>query len=309
MKANSWRIIACLAGFLLVRAEASPRQQASQPFVLAAADFMSGLRIVGRYDGAKWVNTWPQPAESDVPVPPLAKVPEAWLGQPVPRNWTLWLFEGTKMPVTIDATRRGLGVGGACFQALELVMKLPPDVPPMLLRDGIAVNADQPIEDFEEFNPADQQWIAFEPFVRGAARPLANQAIARWRVDADLRSRVGAEPLRLTALHRPRRYDVEPLVYFFTATQQVAVQGGSWGVRVSGWVTGDVVRPQGSFGLTASAFEDYLGSSQKPAAVIRVPGHVFWLMRTYGPESQGFSIYEITDRSARELLATWAGGC
>ena len=110
-------------------------------------------------------------------------------------------------------------------------MKLPQDVPPMLLRDGIAVNTDQPIEDFEEFNPADQQWIEFEPFVRDVARPAANRAIATWRVDADLRSRVGGEPLRLTALHRPRRYDVEPLVYFFTATQQVAVQGGSWGVQ------------------------------------------------------------------------------
>ena len=125
----------------------------------------------------------------------------------------------------------------------------------MLLRDGIAVNTDQPIEDFEEFNPADQQWIAFEPFVRGVARPAADRAIAQWRVDADLRSRVEAEPLRLTALHRPRRYDMEPLVYFFTATQQVAVQGGSWGVRVSGWVTGDVVHPERSFGVAGSAFD------------------------------------------------------
>ena len=87
-----------------------PRAQTgAKPFVLAAADFMGGLKIVGRFDGSKWLNSWPEPAESDVPVPLLSQVPESWLGQRGAAKLDPVARRGTKMPVTIARLAADLG--------------------------------------------------------------------------------------------------------------------------------------------------------------------------------------------------------
>src|SRR5688572_485823 len=67
---------------------AVPRQQADEtPFVVGVTSWNGSIEVLGRFDGMRWVNTWPEVDEPSRPVPRLADMPTAWLGKPVPREW------------------------------------------------------------------------------------------------------------------------------------------------------------------------------------------------------------------------------
>src|SRR5215470_7105254 len=90
---------------------AAARESAnSSSFVVGMADRDTRggyIEPVVRFDGSKWVNTWPEAAEMNVPATPLDQIPVAWLGEPVPREWTLRSSAGESLAARIVSTQRG----------------------------------------------------------------------------------------------------------------------------------------------------------------------------------------------------------
>jgi hypothetical protein len=91
---------------------AVPRQQADETsFVVGVTSWNGSIEVLGRFDGMRWVNTWPEVDEPSRPVPPLADMPTAWLGKPVPREWRVWMRGQDSFPRLVTHARRGLGQG------------------------------------------------------------------------------------------------------------------------------------------------------------------------------------------------------
>jgi hypothetical protein len=62
---------------------AVPRQQADETtFVVGVTSWNGSIEVLGRFDGMRWINTWPEVDEPSRPVPRLADMPTAWLGNP-----------------------------------------------------------------------------------------------------------------------------------------------------------------------------------------------------------------------------------
>src|ERR1039457_3238471 len=97
--------------------------------IRSAGDLVQ-LEPIARFTGTEWANTWPEPAEDDVPVPELSNVPTSWLGKPVPRDWTLPFIEGG---TTTAIALRTLREKGGCSSPVVLQLSKTPD---QMRRDG-----------------------------------------------------------------------------------------------------------------------------------------------------------------------------
>jgi len=285
-----------------------------RPFVLAFSGWNGALQILGRFTGTTWINTWPAPAETDVSVPPLSQVPTLWLGQPVPRNWTLWMRDGLKVPVAVAGTRRGAGDGGGCTQPLVLALNLPQGTPPGLLDGGLAVDTDQPVEEFESLSSATLRFLRFEPLIRETFSAHERQVIDQSGQEsaAELRARMDRIPIRVEALFMPVRYDIAPLIYYFVATKRVEDDHGSTrGIVISGWIRTSSEKQGTAFGVSGHAFsgDAHPGDGLRPLGVLRVASRVFWVMGAPGYESTAFHIYEVTAAGINLVLTVDGGGC
>src|SRR5215470_13851865 len=102
-------------------AQAGKTVAESSSFVVGIADRDTKggyIEPVVRFDGSKWVNTWPEAAEMNVPATPLDQIPVAWLGEPVPREWTLRSSAGESLAARIVSTQRG----GSCSGRIQLIV-------------------------------------------------------------------------------------------------------------------------------------------------------------------------------------------
>ena len=112
-------------------------QRRKTPMAVGIVTDDTHLLPIARFAGTEWINTWPQPEDSDAPVPRLSNVPEQWLGGPVPRQWTAWLTSGASAPVSVT----GIDRSGGCVVSPSLTIA-PINVPPRVVDPvhvGIAV--------------------------------------------------------------------------------------------------------------------------------------------------------------------------
>jgi hypothetical protein len=132
-------------------------------FVVAAYSY-GGLVPFARFAGGRWVNTWPAPRESDVPVPPLSEIPTTWLGKSVPREWTFWPSSGIRRRMTVVGTRRGRGTGGGCTQPAVLTMGQTVGEETR----GLAVDTDQVLGAVRLVSASSAEWRDYEPVIDSA---------------------------------------------------------------------------------------------------------------------------------------------
>ena len=85
---------AALVGLLNALAAQSAVQSRPAPFVLGV--FYEGGMIlpVARFNGTRWLNTWPAAEDNEGDVSSLKDIPVRWLGKPVPVKWTVWFIGG-----------------------------------------------------------------------------------------------------------------------------------------------------------------------------------------------------------------------
>jgi hypothetical protein len=120
------RVVLVLGALVSAAAAAALAAQAQGPLIVAYMESNGELVPIARYDGARWRNTWPEPIERDAPLPvrSVAKIPRAWLGQPVPLTWTAWSqATGKQRRVTVTGVDRE----GACVEAITLTTSFKPD--------------------------------------------------------------------------------------------------------------------------------------------------------------------------------------
>src|SRR5262245_39360786 len=110
-------VAAVIAIWLFADRDPWAQRQSQQPgpFIVAVA-MGNTLLPVARYNGSRWANTWPPPADRDTPVPALNEIPTAWLAQRVPIGWTVWESDGRQMNVRVTGTIRDPG----CSSAVKL---------------------------------------------------------------------------------------------------------------------------------------------------------------------------------------------
>jgi hypothetical protein len=285
----------------------------SGPFIVAVADGTT-LLPVARFTGSRWVNTWPPPGDEDDPVPALADIPTAWLGQPVPRAWTLSTGDGRRLPLRVVGTSRERG---ACRAAVKLTLE------GARVPEGVALNTDQVVTPIGVLGRGSPEWQMLEPAVVGVFRAsqqqLVDDRLRRLGNDSDsariLRpllspDRLANAPVTIDHLYRERD---EPVLYF---EGHIVAAADFWqlqGFMVGGWLTQDTAgrwRPSHLTGSFITEESGGLGSElQHPLAVLRLDDKVFWVSEIFGYEASGFVIDEIMPTGIRQMIATTLEGC
>jgi hypothetical protein len=281
-----------------------------RPFVVAAYSD-GGLVPFARFTGARWVNTWPMPAESDVPVPPLAEIPTIWLGKPVPRQWSFWPASGSRRPVTVVGARRGSGTGGGCTQPAVLTMDQTLDSESR----GLAVDTDQVVEAIRRVQPSSAEWRHLEPVIHAAVRANERRLVAigpinrPWQQEALTEVDVFQAPLAIEAVYRPVA-DASPILYYFEAVRSANRRNGSLlSMKVSGWVRPDPNGRTSAFQLFGRVFDDEAMWTMTPLAIVRLAQRVFWITAVTHYESSSFVIRDVSASAIRDVLTSDNGGC
>jgi hypothetical protein len=299
---------------------AAPQQQpaTASPFAVGVTSWNGGIQVLGRFDGNRWVNTWPSPDDPrlPVPVPRLVDVPAAWLGKPLPREWHVWPPGKPSFTRRVTELRRGLGNGDGCEVPLVLVMDLPAGMPRSLFDGAVAVDTSRDVAGVENVLPEYGQGLQLEPFIRDAVVASEGPILSRGDWPGDTKARVETAPIRIESLTRPSGLDQPYVAFHFTATRRVEWEYSTIGVVVEGWIHAPGAGPWDPAkvsvsDVTARRFrgDEDPGSAPRDLAIFRMGSSAVWLVSVPGYEWVTFTFVEVTDSSAREVLTTGGGGC
>jgi len=286
---------------------AATRQSAnSRSFVVGIADHHSGsgyIEPVVRLDGSKWLNTWPEAADMNVPATPLDQIPDAWLGGPVPREWTLRSSAGESVAARIIATRRG----GSCVGRIQLTVDNRTASSMKSKRPYIAVDKPVPLGVIRDVTKSDAEWASVVPVILKAFAEHERLAFQ----DVQLRRRLSPEALANRPVTIP--FLVGPggplSVLYFEATKRLAQRED--GVAVTGWL-----RRNSNGRWAASDVESRgLGGDGNPVpglmplGTMNINGREFWFMFEDGYEGAAFELMEMTSDGLKSVLNVGLGGC
>ena len=96
MRIPRLRQLCILALVLMSIVSIAPGQNNSGKFIVGVLQESGAIIPFARYDGARWVNTWPAPVDpSQNRTPPVVPALREWLGENAPASWRLWLPNGT----------------------------------------------------------------------------------------------------------------------------------------------------------------------------------------------------------------------
>jgi len=288
---------------------------AQAPSSVVAVSTGGTLLPLARFDGTRWINTWPAPEDYTVPVPPIARVPQKWLGMRLPNEWTLWFTTGGSVKVRPARIVRG----GGCIGSPELELTTEPTAPESLIDKvhvGLATAGTPiPVEAVRRLTDADAEWDA-------VAATLASAYEAR-------RSALEVEPLRdhadaarigaLFASAQPSTAwlfasaaEHQPTAYTFEFAKQVTLEGSLIRASLSGWLVrnaeGRLVVPQ-----TTARFEQDPEGTDVPLAVplgiVRTGMEAVWVIEHHPGEVTKFHLVAINPAGVRTVLFIDAGGC
>jgi hypothetical protein len=282
-----------LAGVIGALASALPVQDKPAPFILGVFTG-DAIMPIGRYTGTRWLNSWPGAEDDEVRVPALKDVPIAWLGQRVPRQWTVWFTTGKTAVVHVTGTQRY----GGCVSppALSLAERLAP--PPEVFdqqHPGVALNTAQRIEPLSRLS-AGAEWDAITPVAIAAA------------------ARIGSRASSLRWLYRAGRVADAPMYFFETGEVKSNEPAGSMMV-VRGWVVQGQVGPRAS-PVSVGASLVVCGNEQGdvlscliPVGMLRLGARAVWLLEYPVGETHTFELWDVGTTDARRLLIADGGGC
>ena len=304
-----------LAGFTTLRS--APVQQAVAPFVVAIE--RSGgrgtehfLLPIARYTGTNWINTWPVPDDVDRPVPPLAQIPAAWLGGPVPMTWTRSSANGARLPVKVTGAGRE---PGGCYTPIVLSITGPDDGAgdrgaPNAVR--IAVSTNQPVEFVRAIAPDHRDAKEIRPVIareyqQAEARPASERA-EEWRALLSALNAARA-PLTIEMLAGPS-IDAGPVIYYFRAVRRVTPpRDPQIAIEVHGWVSRDAGGAWVAFDTVRQNRSGDAQGEDRPLAIFRVGQRMYWLTMLIGYEWVDFAIDDVARGSVRRFVTAGGGGC
>jgi len=318
-------ILGCLIAGRLSFAQ-TPAQPAS--FAVAVHENETLLPLA-RYEQGRWLNTWPEPDEDSKPVPALKDIPVAWLGRPIPSEWTLWLVGGGTSPVRVTGTDRS----GGCVVSPKLTLsetRFPPEGSFDQVHPGLATTDAAAVDGIEMLvgRSRSTRSTETEAILRRIEPAIAALFAAREReaiaadVNGDGKPNTSLTPARVAALtpqidwlYRPHGTP-DGVLYFEASKRTDATALES--VTVRGWLVLGAAASPVTLGVDAYvAHDEELKapdslanvSTRIPLGVVRAGGRAFWFLEAPTGESGGFEVYDVAATSARRLLYVDAGGC
>lgn len=305
-------LILAFAASLLAGATAAR----SDTFTVGVLTFQGGdngewdLLPVGRFNGREWVNTWPKPIDEDTPftVPPLERIPHAWLGGPVPRVWTVWTPDGRTRRVRITGVARSNG----CVAPIVLRVPASATLHTSLIFDKVPV-----VEPVVDVQASGMEAHDIRSGLYDVFEFAEEEALARRNRDGELRypltlpsERRRDVSIELKRLFRPLRAS-DPAIYYVEALKRFApTENAADLIVLAGWIRrvgGAVVGLDVEAGESWSA-EDK-GSHFIPLGIVRAAGRSFWISYVEQYEGQAVVVGDVSEHAIKKVLVVDGGGC
>lgn len=305
-----------IAGFAPVPSASRDQAPAAQPFIVAI-DHPAGRSVepalfpIARFTGTEWVNTWPGPDEATTPAPPLAAIPEAWLGGPVPTVWTRWSAEGPVRVTVVEAVREPRRCESAIVLAITGVADGARDPwAPDAVR--VAVNTNQPVEWVRSIASDHREAVELRPVIaRAYEQEQARMVGAKIEDSTKVLAALDAAraPVTLETLVRSA-IDAGPRIYYFRAVRRVKTTlPRASAVEVHGWLSRSAGGAWVPFEVASSLRGGQRNGENRPIAIVRVANRMYWLTMLIGYEGVGFAIDDVAPGSIRRVVTARDGGC
>lgn len=313
------RGIVLILGALMTATAAAPLAgQARAPLIVAYLASDGELVPVARYDGSRWLNTWPEPIEHDAPLPvrTVGEIPRAWLGQPVPSTWTAWSqATGKQQRVTVTGVDRD----GSCGQAITLATSFKPDPS----SEGLAFDRPARVEAIAESEQGLPEW---KPLSRRMA-PHFRTAIAKAVLpqpggeDDQLSAKVFAlaradkfadDDVVVVSVFRDPR---SPVLFIEAQLQfdQIPPDTQYDALSYRGWFRMERAAGGALIPISASvaAFSTAEGRLPRytPIGILRLAGGSIWTMSEWGIESHTIVLFDVSSKRVRKLTSALISGC
>jgi hypothetical protein len=275
------------------------------------------------WDGSRWQNYWPLPANNaDVPLS-IRDVDKRWWGPIGPRDtWQVWTPGSEPQMVKV---RQPDWAPSYCQKEVGLRTDYqprllpPPPVTSPYPKDGLAVSPPHPVEPIEVLAAGsresgdvveaiharfvEQEHEALQSLIR--AHGNNPRQVPLPPNDGELRA---TPSMVVEALYA---YGTSPRTYFIETTREYR-RDGACTVVLSG--RGRVTRGSGKFttdgfrlGITACDRSN--ASYMLPLGVISLPSGVYWIAQISGWDREAYTIIDITPRSEAKDQVTPGGGC
>jgi hypothetical protein len=298
-------------------AAAALAAQAQGPLIVAYMESNGELVPIARYDGARWRNTWPEPIDRDAPLPvrSVARIPRAWLGQPVPLTWTAWSqATGKQQRVTVTGVDRE----GACVESITLTTSFKADP---TRSDGLAFDQPTMVSAAVALEKGSPEWDGLRreiaPHFRAAIasttlpQPGGAQNVSGARVLALARAESStAETVIVESVFRDPRFPV----YFIESHRQfegIAADIDYDALSYDGWFGRD--RAGALIPISASLVPSSTAADKEPRytpiGILRLGGGSIWAMSEWGKESQTIVLFDVSAKRVRKLTSTVVAGC
>ena len=275
------------------------------------------------YDGKRWQNEWPVPAQgADVPLS-LRNVPKDWWGPVSPREtWQLWTLDVP--PQTINV-RQPDWAPTYCQKQVGLRtdyqprLQPPPPTASPYPKDGLAVSPPRPVEPIEIIGPDSPERDDVLEAIHPRFATLERDGLASLSRAHTANPRQVSEPPRERELRSMPPMLIEALYAHGTTRRTYFVEGAREYRRngvctVVALVRGMVARESGKF----STEELHVGFSgcdrasatyMLPLGVMLLPTGTYWIAQIAGWDRESYNIIDITPGSKAADKVTPGGGC
>ena len=293
-RAQPW-IQATVAGTALLLSLAASMtivggQPAPDDLVLALATDSVLLPIARRASGV-WVNTWPGSDDDDVPVPPVNEMPRAWLGGPVPTDWTVWFTAGGSARVRATGSQRY----GGCQSPPALKMAAGLSPPRGAFDDvhlGVATSTSHRIDAVRALPPNGRPAAARAAITTASRRLTGRDDGIAWLYESASAARSA----------------------YYYETREAKLHGREWPSLVRGWLRRTARGSLETVGaeIQACAYDGPVARAHScliPLGVLQATDHELWVMERTEGETHSFELWRISAAAAQRILSADGGGC
>jgi hypothetical protein len=280
------------------------------------------------YDGKRWQNEWPVPAQAaDVPLS-LRNVPKDWWGPVSPREtFQLWTLDSPPQTITV---RQPDWAPTYCQRQVGLRtdyqprFRPPPPTTSPYPKDGLAVSPPHPVEPIEIIGPDSPERDDVLEAIHPRFTTLERDGLVTLpRAHAENPRRVPEPPTERELRSMPPM--VIDALYAHGTTRRTYYVEGAREYRKKGACTivvlvrGMVVRESGKFSteelhLGFSACDRGSATYMLPLGVMSLPTGKYWIAQIASWDGESYRIIDITpgsnaaDKKAAEKV-TPGGGC